>query len=161
MGDRPPQEGCRPADARDLPRLAALAGQAVAELRTGRGGSVWARREARRSPYEAALEHELADPDHHVVVGTLDDEVLAYGAVHVEKLRDGGLLGVLDDLYTEPEARELGLGEAMMEALVAWCSERGCFGIDGFALPGERHTKNFFESFGLVARGIVVHRPLP
>ena len=25
---------------------------------------------------------------------------------------------------------------------------------------GDRATKNFFETFGLVARGIVVHRPL-
>lgn len=161
MGEPAPQEGCRPARASDLPRLATLAGQAVAELRAGRGGAVWVRREARRSPYEPTFEHQLADPDHHVVVGTLDDDVLAYGVAHVEKLRDGGVLGVLDDLYTEPEARELGLGEAMMELLIAWCTERGCFGIDAFALPGERHTKNFFESFGLVARGIVVHRPLP
>ncbi|MEZ5207350.1 MAG: hypothetical protein R2690_10330 [Acidimicrobiales bacterium] len=26
------------------------------------------------------------------------------------------------------------------------------------SLPGDRSTKNFFESFGLVARAIVVHR---
>ena len=35
---------------------------------------------------------------------------------------------------------------------------QGCFGVDSLALPGDRHTKNFFESFGLVARAIVVHR---
>ena len=50
---------------------------------------------------------------------------------------------------------------AMMEALVAWCRAQGCFGVDSIALPGDRHTKNFFESFGLVARAIVVHRSLP
>jgi hypothetical protein len=49
----------------------------------------------------------------------------------------------------------------MMQALVDWCTERGCMGVDSLALPGDRHTKNFFESFGLVARAIVVHRPLP
>ena len=27
--------------------------------------------------------------------------------------------------------------------------------------PATAHTKNFFESFGLVARAIVVHRTLP
>jgi hypothetical protein len=27
-------------------------------------------------------------------------------------------------------------------------------------MPGDRNTKNFFESFGLVARAITVHRDL-
>ena len=48
-----------------------------------------------------------------------------------------------------------------MDDLVAWCRDRGCVGVDSLALPGDRATKNFFESFGLVARAIVVHRPLP
>jgi len=79
---------------------------------------------------------------------------------HVEVLHDGGRLGVVDDLYTEAGIRELGLGEVTMQALVDWCAEQGCFGVDSLALPGDRHTKNFFESFGLVARAIVVHRSL-
>jgi hypothetical protein len=36
----------------------------------------------------------------------------------------------------------------------------GCVGIDALALPGNRQTKNFFESFGFTARAIVVHRRL-
>ncbi len=68
---------------------------------------------------------------------------------------------MVTDLYTEPGARELGLGEITMQALVDWCTERGCFGVDSLALPGDRHTKNFFESFGLVARALIVHRALP
>jgi hypothetical protein len=47
-----------------------------------------------------------------------------------------------------------------MEAVLAWAGERGCVGVDALALPGSRETKNFFESFGLVARAIVVHRDL-
>ena len=37
---------------------------------------------------------------------------------------------------------------------------RAAAGIDGFALPGDRETKNFFERFGLTARAILVHRSL-
>ena len=55
----------------------------------------------------------------------------------------------------------MGIGEAMMDELVAWCAAAGCTGVDSLALPGDRHTKNFFESFGLVARAIVVHKVLP
>ena len=67
---------------------------------------------------------------------------------------------MVDELFVEPEARGVGVGEAMMDLLVAWCVERGCVGIDAVALPGDRDTKNFFETFGLKARAIVVHRPL-
>ena len=63
---------------------------------------MWARHAARRPPYEPALRHELAAPDHLVLVGTLDDTVMGYGVARLERLPDGGLLGVVTDLYTEP-----------------------------------------------------------
>jgi len=155
-----PEEASRPADEADLPRLAELAEEAVAELRAGRGGEVWARHAGRRPPFEPELRAQLADPSHHLLAGTVDDLVMGYGVVHTEVLHDGGLLGVVTDLYTDAGARELGVGEVMMDALLEWCRGQGCFGVDSLALPGDRHTKNFFESFGLVARAIIVHRPL-
>lgn len=156
-----PDESCRRADEADLPRLAELAAQAVAELQDGRGGAVWARTGARRAPFEPTLAAELADPSRLVMVGTVDGTVMGYGVARMEVLADGGRLGVVDDLYTDPGCRELGIGEVTMQALVDWCTEQGCFGVDSLALPGDRHTKNFFESFGLVARAIIVHRTLP
>jgi GNAT superfamily N-acetyltransferase len=161
MADPAPEEGCRPATTADVPRLAELAHDAVEELRQGRGGAVWARHQGRATPMAPRLTVEVTDPDHHVVVGTVDGTVMAYGVARVDVLRDGGRLGVVTDLYTDVGARELGIGELMMQALVDWCVESGCFGVDSLALPGDRHTKNFFESFGLVARAIVVHRTLP
>ena len=155
-----PEEASRPATEADLPRLAELAEAAVAELRGGRGGEVWARHAARRAPFEPELQAQLADPAHHVLVGTVDELVMGYAVVRTEVLPDGGRLGVVTDLYTDPGARELGVGEVMMDASIDWCRDQGCFGVDSLALPGDRHTKNFFESFGLVARAIVVHRSL-
>jgi GNAT superfamily N-acetyltransferase len=155
-----PEEGTRRATDDDLARLAELAHAAIAELRQGRGGEVWARHAARQPPFEPALRDQIGDPGQHVLVGTVDGVVMGYGVATTERLADGGRLGVVTDLYTDPGAREVGIGEAMMEALVAWCQEQGCFGVDSLALPGDRHTKNFFESFGLVARAIVVHRSL-
>jgi GNAT superfamily N-acetyltransferase len=155
-----PEEGTRPATEADLPRLVELAADAIEELRKGRGGEVWARHAARRAPLEPGLRTQITAADHEVLVGTVDEVVMGYGVAGVQVLEDGGRLGVVTDLYTDPGARELGIGEAMMEALVDWCREQGCFGVDSLALPGDRHTKNFFESFGLVARAIVVHRSL-
>jgi len=156
-----PEEASRPATEQDVARLAELVSAAVDELRQGRGGAVWARHSARRAPFEPALLDEIADPDHHVLAGTVDGVIMGYAVARTEVLADGGRLGVVSDLYTDPGCRELGIGEVMMDALVAWCREQGCFGVDSLALPGDRHTKNFFESFGLVARAIVVHRSLP
>ena len=67
---------------------------------------------------------------------------------------------MIDGLYVEPGARGVGVGEAVMDAVVTWSESKGCRGIDGFALPGDRETKNFFERFGLTARAILVHRSL-
>lgn len=161
MGEPAPNEHSRAASDADLPRLAELAAAAVAELSAGRGGAVWARTAARTAPYEARFTDELASEVHHVVAGTLDDVVLGYGVARVDVLADGGRLGVVTDLYTEADGRGVGIGELMMGALVEWCTAQDCFGIDSVALPGDRHTKNFFEAFGLVARAITVHRSLP
>jgi GNAT superfamily N-acetyltransferase len=154
-------EGCRPATDADLPRLAELAEQAVEELRLARGGEVWARTQARRPPYLDGLTADLTSPAHHVLVGTLDDTILGYGVARLDELADGSRIGVVSDLYVEPGARGIGIGELVMNALVAWCTEARCIGVDSLALPGDRHTKNFFESFGLVARAILVHKALP
>jgi GNAT superfamily N-acetyltransferase len=78
----------------------------------------------------------------------------------VEQLRNASCLGVIDDIFVEDEARGVGVGEAMMADLVAWCTEQGCVGIDAMALPGHRATKNFFEESGFTARKLVMHHVL-
>ena len=154
-------EGVRPALADDLPRLTALATEVIAELAEQKGGIVWRRHAARGEPVEAGLAEDLADPETQVLVGTIDDTVVGYSVTTVEHLADEGMLAVVRDLYVEPGARGVGVGAALMEAILAWAGERGCVGVDALALPGGRATKNFFEGFGLVARAIVVHRDLP
>lgn len=153
-------EAARPATTADLARLVELAREAVSELRGTKGGAVWARRDARQEPLEASLAAAVADEDQFVVVGTFDGSVLGYAATRLQPLNDGALLGVIDDVFVEPGGRGVGVGEAMLDAVLAWCRDRGCLGVDALALPGNRATKNFFESFGLVARAIVVHRSL-
>lgn len=155
-----PHESARTATVDDLAAVVELARTAADEKREQKGGEVWARRESRPEPRAPELLAALDDPTREVAVGTLDGTVIGYGLVHVERLDDGGALGVIDDIYVDPGARAVGVGEALMDHLLAWARAQGCFGVDSLALPGDRATKNFFESFGLVARAIVVHRPL-
>jgi len=153
-------EGVRPATEDDLGRLGELARAAIAELTPMKGGVVWAAREARTEPVEDSLKASLADDGTRVVVGTIDGVPIGYGAVHVEVLNDGSRLGVVDDIFVEEGAREVGVGEAMMGDLVAWCEEQGCAGMDAMALPGHRSAKNFFEESGFTARKLVMHHRL-
>jgi ribosomal protein S18 acetylase RimI-like enzyme len=149
-------EAARAATTADLPVLLPLARGLRDELRALRGGALWETREARPDPFGAAF----TDDDTRVFVGTIDDAIVGYGMVTVEELRDGTRLGVINELYVEPEARSVGVGEAIADELVAFCTTAGCAGIDATALPGHRAAKNFFERAGFTARALVMHRRL-
>lgn len=151
-------EAARPATEADVGRLAELCRMALAELAAReRGGPVFVAREARAEPVDESLRADIADPGVLVLGGTLDDIVLGYATGRVETLRDGRNLGIIDDLFVEPDARAVGVGEAMMEQLLAWFRQRRCAGVDATALPGARETKNFFEESGFSARLLVMH----
>ncbi len=152
------EETARRATADDVAAIADLADAAIEELTPNRGGAVWRRQTARTIPTNQSISDAIDAEDHEVIVGCIDETPVGYGVLRLETQRDGTTLGVIDDLYTDPEARAVGVGEAMMNLVVALAKDHGCFGIDSIALPGDRHTKNFFETFGLVARAIVVHR---
>jgi len=153
-------ESSRPATHDDVPVVADLVEAAVDELEPTKGGGVWARREGRERPPGRSLGAAVDDPGQLLLVGTIDDTIVGYAAVEVETLRDGGRLARLTDVYVLAEARGVGVGECMMDAVLAWSHDQGCLGVDSLALPGNRATKNFFETHGLVARAIVVHRKL-
>ena len=152
-------EAARLATIDDLPAIDRVWTAVNAAVQEHRGGALFLRRESGGAAMDRA--RELVDhSDGLVVVGTYDGVVLGYGIGAVESLDDGGLLGRIDDLVVEAEAREVGIGESIMNLLIGEFRARGCFGVDSRALPGDRHTKNFFESFGLKARLLVVHREL-
>lgn len=78
---------------------------------------------------------------------------------HLEDVGDYGL-GVIDGCYVEPEARGVGVGRALLDAMVAWFTTSSCRGVDAGALPGDRRTKNFFEAAGFKARLLTLHHSL-
>jgi len=150
----------RPVGPGDKDSLVALARDAVALQREKRGGVLWTRTSARAVDPEGSLADDQQRDDTRVLVGTIDGVPLGYAVAHIDVLHDGGRLAVVTDLYVDPEARGVGIGEALMNDLLGWATGEACFGIDSEALPGDRHTKNFFESFGLVARSLTVHREI-
>lgn len=148
----------RPATDRDLAEIIRLCSDAIAELRPNRGGAVWSQREARSEPLDASLRATMDAG--LLAVACIDDTIVGYAGVDLVELHDGSTLGQLNDIYVLPDARGVGCGEALIELVEQWCRERSCIGIDSIALPGDRHTKNFFETFGLTARALRVYRSL-
>lgn len=153
-------EGARRATVDDVGPIVDLIRQGTGELRPNRGGAVWARREAHAEPVEPIVADALDDDAATVVVGTVDEVVVGYGLMRFEPLHDGDVLAMISDLYVDPEARGIGIGEAMMVELEDEARRRGAVGLDAIVLPGDRSSKNFFETAGLTARAILVHRSL-
>ena len=153
-------EAARAATAADIDRLVALALELRGELRVMRGGALWEVRESRVRPVAEMFAELLMRDDTIVLAGTIDDVVVGYGTLELETLRDGRRLAVIGDLYVEPDARAVGVGEAIATELVARATAAGCIGVDAFALPGHRATKNFFERAGFTARALVMYHEL-
>jgi len=107
----------------------------------------------------ALVERWIADPETAVFVGTFSDVVVGLGAGTVTPLGDRRV-GRIECFYVEPDARAVGVGQAIVQSLVDWFDQRGCEGVDAVALPGDRSSKQLLESSGFKARLLILHRPL-
>jgi GNAT superfamily N-acetyltransferase len=152
-------ESARPATDADVAAIEAIEARQRAAMAGQRGAELFLRREAGAAPV-AERATALIGGGGAAVVGCYDGVVFGYGLAEWETLADGSTLARVTDLVVDGEIRGSGIGEAMMDLLVELAEARGCIGIDALALPGDRETKNFFESFGLKARLLTVHRAL-
>jgi GNAT superfamily N-acetyltransferase len=152
----------RTAEPSEVAAVASLVREGRAGLGEQRGGALWLARQAIREPLDDAVAAMVAADTACVMVGFIDAEPLGVllADVDLDWATSEAVLATVRELFVVADARGVGLGEAMMNATIDWATARGCVGIDGYALPGDRATKNFFETFGLVARGIVVHKRL-
>ena len=140
----------RPARDDDRGQLASLEAAARAALVDQRGGARWLET---HPPRGEGWGTEIAAGG--VLVALIDDCVVGYLAATVA----GEVLRV-DEVYVMPEARELGFGDALVEAASELGRSSGCTLIEAEALPGDRDTKNLYERAGITARLIVVSRRL-
>ena len=132
----------------DVPALELLQTEARAAITDARGGAAWL---AEHAP--TVWTHTATNQS--VWVGCLDGHVVAFIEVHRHDT-----LAVVHQVWVTPEARELGLGDELLEAARVHARATGCTAIEGSALPGDRETKNLYERAGIVARLIVVRAAL-
>jgi GNAT superfamily N-acetyltransferase len=152
-------ERAREATTADVPALVEFWREAVADLDGQRGGALLAGSLVSPAAVGDDLRAALADDDRLLVVGATDDADVGFASVYVDRMRREPI-GVVEIVFVEPAARQVGVGEAMLDLVVGWCEARRCVGVDAPALPGNRAAKAFFEGHGFVARLLVMHHPI-
>ncbi len=145
------EQAVRPLSVADTGAVAALERDARAALADQRGGALHLAEVAAVGDWATAL----SAPDRLVWVGTIDEVVVGYLELGIF-----GPTAEVVQVYVDPQARELGFGDWLLEAAVAAARQRGCAVIEGTALPGDRDTKNLYERAGIKARKITVSKPL-
>ena len=142
-------------DLDDIQRLYSLLEEEMAALRP-----TWPLADGLPAPTDAALAGLLESAEWEVVVGQLDDVIVGFLAWRDEAMLPqamGDRLGSVRFIFTEAQARAVGVGEAMMSVFFAEARSRGIQRFDAHVSPGHREAKNFFESNGFKARSIVMH----
>ncbi len=158
MSDHAARAAARPAsltDVGDLVRLYDRLGAEMAALRP-----VWPFADGLAEPTALAFEEMLASPVWTIIVGVLDEVPVGFLVWRDEAMlpqAGGDRIAAVRFIFTEPEARSVGVGEAMITAFLEGAAGRGIRRFDAYVSPGHREAKNFFESNGFKARSIVMH----
>jgi GNAT superfamily N-acetyltransferase len=146
----------RRAIAHDHDELVRLFEAAGIELTGRKGAWLQERIDAPWADVAEAVALVLTD-DWVSVVGTIDDVVVGVAVGRVRAMHRDGSVGQVEALYVEPDGRGIGVGDALLLEMMSIFKDRGCIGVDAWALPGERETKNFYEAHGFSARVLTVH----
>ena len=146
----------RPAERSDLAELERLLVLSRAETVSQRGGvALTASRPAASEQARLALD----DPESMVWCAMWEGAVV--GCAIATRSQEGDeTIVTLTELYTDVEARDIGVGETLVEAAIAWAIASEATAIDALALPGARAAKNLYERLGMTARLITVRREL-
>ncbi len=156
-------ESVRVASDHDRERLVQLAEEMVTAISGQRGGSLLLE-PVRGEPADAGLDERVAAllgrTDALVLVGMLDDVVVAFAVSTVDEDGRGVRRGLFGACFVEEDARGVGVGRLLLDHSLQWMGEQGCAGVDGTALPGDRGAKTFYEAAGFKARLLTMHREL-
>lgn len=148
----------RPAGEDDLPVLLDLYRRMEREMTALH--PMWPRADGFAEPVGETIRESLEDPQALFYLGELGGYPLGFIYGRSERLlpHEGGAgIGTIRMVFVEEEARGVGIGEALRDALLGEFRRRGHTLFDSHVLPGHRLAKNFFEAGGFSARSIVMH----
>ncbi len=153
-----PHVSVRPATADDIPVLVELYRLLEAEMIPLE--EMWPLADGLPEPLADSLLAEIAAEDSVFVIGLVDGYPFGFLVARIEGLlpqASGERIGSIRYVFVEQEARQISVGEHMLDAGMEALRSRGIDRFDAHVLPGHRLVKNFFESGGFSARSIVMH----
>ena len=143
----------------DLPEISRM--YAILEAEQSAIREIWPHADGLDDPVEHSLLSLLQLDSATPVVGEIDGVavgfLIAIEEALLEPLADR-YIGVVRFIFTDHEARGVGVGGAMLDVAMERLEGRGVDLFDARVSPGHRLAKNFFESNGFKARSITLHR---
>ncbi|MGA2530381.1 MAG: GNAT family N-acetyltransferase [Acidimicrobiales bacterium] len=152
--------GTRVATTGDLQELVELYRRFRQDIADERGAAVHLLKEALAEPLESVMGTVVQDDNRLAILGLVDEVPVGMALGRTEELADTSRLAVVEALYVDPPAREVGVGESLLATVLEWASLKQAIGIDIEVLPGMREAKNFLEGSGFAARLLVMHKRL-
>lgn len=121
---------------------------------------IWALTDGLDVRFDMSLFRAIEEPQSFVQVGMIDGAVVGFVWATIEPMldrADGSRIGRIRLIYTEPDARGVGVGHTMLTEMIRTLRSRGVRHFDAPVGPGQRAAKNFYESHGFAARSIIMH----
>jgi GNAT superfamily N-acetyltransferase len=148
----------RPATQADIPILGALYLAAEAEQVARK--PIWALTDALDLDLEDSLAGAMEAEESWMNLGLIDDAPVGFIWATIEPMlqrADGGRIGRIRLVYTDPDARGVGVGHSMLMDVMDTLRSHDIRHFDAPVGPGQRLTKNFFEGHEFAARSIIMH----
>ncbi len=142
----------------DIPRLVELYREMETEQTVRK--PIWALTDGLDERFDVAFSAAIDQESSWLWIGEIDRVPVGFVWFTVEPMlgrAQGSAIGRIRLIYTQPEARGVGVGHAMLEAALDELREHGISHFDAPVGPGQRASKNFFEAHGFAARSIIMH----
>lgn len=121
---------------------------------------VWALTDGLDERFDLSLFRAMSDDDSWVLAGEIDDVIVGFLWATVEPIlsrAEDPRIGRIRLIYTEPDARGVGVGHEMLTHALTHLRSLGITRFDAPVGPGQRAAKNFFEAHAFAARSILMH----
>jgi glucosamine-phosphate N-acetyltransferase len=89
----------------------------------------------------------------HSLVAIMDDQVVGYGSIVIEKKIRGGKMGHIEDIVSHPLFKKKGIGKSVLEALFDIAKENDCYKV---GLQCKEHNIDFYQKCGYKLSGVAM-----
>ena len=121
---------------------------------------IWALTDGLDQRFDVSMLGAITSEDSFVLAGEIDGATVGFIWATIEPMLNrahGAMTGRMRLIYTEPDARGVGVGHAMLTEMIELLRSREIHQFDAPVGPGQRAAKNFFESHRFAARSIIMY----